>query len=111
MLDATKRVGAQRRRCAGLTCPRKHHCTGAIVLAVLLASAPAIATPQPDDLDADDPRVAPLLPILQQCVERRVLYPSAKAFFRTDYGAACAAVMLTFGLTSEAELANSWQPW
>jgi hypothetical protein len=106
------RVDAQGCSCAEITRTGRQRCGGIALVAMLLANAPAIAERQPlEPANADDPRVAPLVPILQQCVERRALYPSAKAFFRTEYGAVCAAVMLTFGFTTEAELANSWQPW
>ncbi|HSN71256.1 MAG TPA: hypothetical protein VLT59_07095 [Steroidobacteraceae bacterium] len=83
-----------------------------ITMAIVATGLAGPSNARMDTADAHvmtDPRLAPLIPVLQQCVERRSEYRSATEFFRTAYGTSCAAVMLSFGLVTEAELAQSWE--
>lgn len=80
-----------------------------LAAALLLSGAQyAHAIEAPLDVTVNDPRLAPFVPVLHQCLERRSDFPTDADFFRTEYGAACAAVMLTFRLVTEAGLAESW---
>jgi hypothetical protein len=57
---------------------------------------------------AADPRLEPLVPIFEQCAERRASYPDDEAFYRSDYGAVCGSVMVSFGVVTDAELDAYW---
>lgn len=95
---------------AATHCPRLL-LAGAAALAQALAP-PAVSAradpPHDPHIAIEDPRLLPFLPVLEQCVERRGQYATAVEFFRTDYGVACAAVLLSFQLVTSEELAEAW---
>jgi hypothetical protein len=77
------------------------------------ALAPAAVTARADTahdphVAIEDPRLLPFVPVLAQCLERRGQYATTTDFFRTEYGVACAAVLLSFRLVTNEELAEAW---
>jgi hypothetical protein len=84
-------------------------CTAAIASTLMPPGALARAdTEHAPHISIEDPRLLPFVPVLEQCLERRGQYPTATEFLQTEYGVACAAVMLSFQLVTRDELAEAW---